>query len=242
MDSNLIVIIVICALLIGGVGFWIYAVAVLQPRVRAQRRAMFLSYVQHRQGTEIPLPDMDSLTIFDIGSEKMRQMDREAEQANPLLGSQQLYCTAQAKILLDGHEARVSFGTVAEDEEIATHVLFWRVQLSGSVQGWARLRSATSRFKGLTKDVQLESVDLHRDVRVHAHPTKLAYTLFAPDVLDWYLHQSHQPWVIVQDDSLFVVVEAMVREGVFEEYEREVQYFIKAIERSGALDKTVTSA
>lgn len=230
--------------LVGGgmIGMWWYSVAVLQPRVRQARYAIFQAYVQARGGQEMPLPNMDSLTIFDFFSDKARELERQAAQAHPRLGTQDIYADHQASITLGDHHGRVAFGEAGESDRTSTKIIFWQFELHGAVDGWARLRSEQSRFKGSIPEVHVESVKVNREVQIHAAPKKLAFSLFAPDVLDWYVHTSRQPWVYVEQDRLIVVFEAYPQPGIFEQLTIEVEYILKAIERSGALVKNASSA
>lgn len=216
---------------------WWYSVAVLQPRVKSKRKAIFLEYVHSRDGKEIPLPDLEKLTIFDFGTKKFHDLNQQTVESSPMLGHQQLYCDTQAAIRLNSHETRVAFGSAGETAETSTQVIFWQVTLLGEVKGWTRLRSATSKFKGAIRAIDIESVDVNKAVRIHAHPKKLAYSAFAPDVIAWYLETSHRPWVYVAEDKLIVVAETYPQPGIFEKLEQEVVYLMKAVERSGALEK-----
>lgn len=219
-------------------GVWWYSVAVIQPRTKKRHYDTFMTYVTSRGGKEIPLPKLGGLTIFDFGSKKFDDLNRQAEEAHPLLGTQQLYGDHQAEIQLAGRTVRVAFGSVGESEETTTKILFWRLKLHGTVDGWARLRPTKSRFKGASPEVDVESIEFNQEVQIHAHPKKLAFSLFAPNVLDWYLTTSHRPWTYVLGNDLFIVAEAAPQPGKFEEIERDIIYLVDAIERSGALERS----
>ncbi len=212
---------------------------VVMARARRQgiQRAgeVFQAYLRERHGTALPVPTAENQTIFDLFDHpKERVLEVEIQNANPMTGTQ-LITAAQGRITIGSHQVIVAFGQAGDDDQ-ASPVIYWHAHLSGVLSGWARLRSVASRYQGLIRETELESIEFNRDVQVHASPSKLAYALFSPDFMDWYLHTSHRPWIYVDKNLLVIVVEGMIHHDRLLSMESEVLQIIEFVEKSGALE------
>ncbi len=112
-----------------------------------------------------------------------------------------------------------------------------QTSLNGTVSGWLRLHPKKSRFIAWTNGIKLESGELNELVRLQAEPEKLAYEVFAPDVMQWYLEQSLKPWIHVEGNTLSLVLEGWPQSPALDTLFSQLQQMTHFVETSGALDK-----
>ena len=79
--------------------------------------------------------------------------------------------------------------------------------LPGSVAGWAKLRPNNSFFSGVSGDIAMESVEFNKQVDVRAKPKELAFAIFTPDMMSYYLDITDKPWWHVEGKWAVTVVE-----------------------------------
>lgn len=78
------------------------------------------------------------------------------------------------------------------------------VTLTVPLPGWVRAEPLNwnTNTKATTP---LESNDFNEAVDVNAHPDKLAFTVFSPEVMQWYLETSSRPFVHIEGDTLVIM-------------------------------------
>lgn len=231
-------IVFLVVLALGYIIILFYRVTFVIPRRVIRRREKFLTYIARRGGHEVVVPGSNTFSMFD-SSDALAKYFRDAEEASPGLGAQHLFCDRQGEITLAGRPVRVAYGWVtnATSDEATKRALYWQAPLRGRLDGWVRLRSANSHFKGAYGAVDVESTDVNREVQLHAYPKKLAYSVFPPDVLLWYIRSSHKPWIYLREDRLIIVAEVDTDRDNYEKFENDVEYLVAAIEKSGALER-----
>jgi hypothetical protein len=79
--------------------------------------------------------------------------------------------------------------------------------LPGAVAGWAKLRPNNSFFSGVSQDISMESVQFNKEVDVRAKPKQLAWSIFTPDMMSYYLDIHIKPWWHVEGKWAATVVE-----------------------------------
>jgi hypothetical protein len=133
--------------------------------------------------------------------------------------------------------ALFGFGFGIDNKENTHPLVYIKGSMNGVLQGWARLRPASSAFTGAIKRQELESASLNREVQVHGYPAKCAYQVFPPDYLDWYQRLSSKPWVIVNRDQCTLVIESSFNPDRYEQLLAEYAYTKNVVERSGGLQR-----
>lgn len=103
------------------------------------------------------------------------------------------------------------------------------------LNGWVRLRPASSELNSFTDDEKLESIDFNKKIDCRASSPKLPFAVFAPDLMDWYLQQPQKFSIIVEQHLVAVVFEGQPDAAGIDACLEKAQHVVRAVEKSGAL-------
>ncbi len=126
-----------------------------------------------------------------------------------------------------------STGLVSQNEMTSSGIVI-TTHFASSVEGWARLIPSSSPFRGIVKETDLESNQFNKKVQIHAQPPKLAFALFHPDFMDWYLSLAPRPWVVVKGNALSIVCEGRPTQERLEAFLQQTTTIHHYLRESGA--------
>lgn len=112
-----------------------------------------------------------------------------------------------------------------------------QTMLSGSLAGWVRLQPHHSAVFQFVKDIDLESTEFNKAGKLSASDDKLAYAMFPPDVMQWYLNQTQKPWIHVEGNVLTLVLEGMPQAPALDLLTQQLAQMTHFVETEGALNR-----
>ncbi len=124
-------------------------------------------------------------------------------------------------------------------QTIGSAGLLLRLQLSKSLTGWFRV-SPFANGVTLNTDRQLESNQVNHELEILSDPPIVATTIFAPDVMSWYMDLAARPIIYVEQANCFLLYQPdNVETKDISTALTTSQMLGSFLENSGALEKKV---
>lgn len=115
-------------------------------------------------------------------------------------------------------------------------------KLNSSLPGWILVRPENSIWVNRQYGHKLEASDFNRKIDVRGTSNRLAFQVLSPDFMEWVYDQKPRPWITVEQDYLLVTYERSPLADGLADVEKKLSAILEFVEKSGALEKPATPA